>query len=411
MTNSQKTLMANPVKPTPENAKPTVLVVEDSQTLSGIIQQRLSADFAVKAVFQGDDALRMLKDGHGFSAILLDLVLPRVDGFEVMRRLRDKGDTTPILIITARPRQTVEKESLALGAKAIYIKPLDFPSLIDELKRIILRQKRTRSGELVVNEANGKPYPLRRSSKCCFICGFERVQIFSPVAEGFKEDWSKGPFPLYQTKPQYEDWDHLKTMVLVCPYCFFASADPADFAEKADSPYPYSEESKKILARNMSVRKRLVPEALDVDSRFDEPNRIKEVVVDTLVLADKCCNGLILAGKPGAYAMAGVYSTLLGALHHPFGEKYYREAFTHFENQLKDKATTRPVLVKTYYFCIVLHMLLGRTAMGRDIMRKVEQLYSDRKLEDVGEEERDWLMRINHVWKNGVETAMGRDIL
>jgi hypothetical protein len=56
-------------------------------------------------------------------------------------------------------------------------------------------------------------------------------------------------------------------------------------------------------------------------------------------------------------------------------------------------------------------MLLGRTALGRDIMRKVEQLYADRKLEDVGEEERDWLMRINYVWKNGVETTSGRDIL
>lgn len=358
----------------------------------------------------GEEALRMLKEGHGFSAILLDLVLPRVDGFEVMRRLRDRGDATPVLIITARPRQTIEKEAMSLGAAGIYIKPLDFTSINEELKRIIVKQKRSRSGELVVNEATGKNFPLRRSTKCCFICGYEKVQIFSPVAEGFKEDWSKGAYPVYQAKPPYENWDFLKTLILVCPYCFFASADAADFADRADSVYPFSEESKKILARNISVRKRLVPEALDVDARFDEANRSKEQVIDALVLADKCCNGLILAGKVGAYAMAGMYSTLLGALHHPFGEKYYREAFNHFENQLKDKNTPRAVLVKTYYFCIVLHMLLGRTAMGRDIMRKVEQMYADRKLEEVGEEERDWLMRINHVWKNGVDTGAGRDI-
>jgi CheY-like chemotaxis protein len=407
--------MANPPNSTPPNAaeasKPMVLVVEDSQTLLGIIQQRLSPVFNVKAVLQGDEALRLLKDGHGYSAILLDLILPRVDGFEVMRRLRDRGDTTPIVIATARPRLTIEKEAMALGAKSIFIKPLDFPAIIEELKRLILRQKRGRSGELVVNESNGKTFPIRRSQKCCFICGFEQVQIFTPVAEGYKEDWSKGAFPTYHNKGVFENWDLLKTLVMVCPYCFFASADIADFAEKADSPYPFSEESKKILARNMSVRKRLVPESMDVDTRFDEPNRSKEAVVDTLILADKCCNGLILAGKAGAYSMAGVYSTLLGALHHPFGEKYYREAFNHFENQLKDKNTPRQFLVKTYYFCIVLHMLLGRTAMGRDIMRKVELLYADRKLEDVSEDERDWLMRINYVWKNGVDTNSGRDIL
>jgi CheY-like chemotaxis protein len=402
---------ALPATPSPETAKPALLVVEDSQTLSNIIQQRLSPDFQVKAAMNGEDALRLLKEGHGFAAVLLDLVLPRVDGFEVMRRLRDRGDTTPILVITARPRQTIEKETLALGATGIYIKPLDFASITEDLKRIIVKQKRGRSGELVVNEATGKNYPLRRSTKCCFICGFEKVRIFTPVAEGFKEDWSKGAFPVYQSKPPYENWDFLKTLIMVCPYCFFSSADAADFAERADSVYPFSEESKKILARNISVRKRLVPEALDVDPRFDEANRTKEQVIDTLVLADKCCNGLILAGKAGSYAMAGIYSTLLGALHHPFGEKYYREAFNHFENQLKDKNTPRAVLVKTYYFCIVLHMLLGRTAMGRDIMRKVEQMYADRKLEDVGEEERDWLMRINHVWKNGVETGSGRDIV
>jgi len=402
--------MANPSHPKSEQAKPLVLVVEDSQTLLGIIQQRLSTDFTVKGVLQGDEALKMLKDGHTYSAIVLDLVLPRVDGFEVMRRLRDRGDQTPVIVITARPRQTIEKESLSLGAKAIFIKPLDFNALIEELRRTILRQKRSRSGELVVNESSGKPYPIRRSQKCCFICGYEQVQIFTPVAEGFLEDWSKGAFPIYRSQGQYDAWDLLKTWIMVCPYCFFASADASDFAEKSDSPYPYSEESKKILARNMSVRKRLVPESLDVDSRFDDPNRSKEAVIDSLILADKCCNGLILAGKSGAYAMAGIYSSLLGALHHPFGEKYYREAFNHFENQLKDKATSRLILVKTYYFCIVLHMLLGRTAMGRDIMRKVELLYADRKIEDVGAEEQDWLMRINHVWKQGVDTDSGRDI-
>jgi hypothetical protein len=218
-------------------------------------------------------------------------------------------------------------------------------------------------------------------------------------------------FPQYSARPGYEDWDHLRTMVMVCPYCFFASSDPADFAESKESTYPYSEESKKILARSISIRKRLVPEALDVDPRFDHPHRDRDTVVVSLVLAEKCCNGLILAGKVGAYAQAGVYTTLQGALNTSNSEKYYREALMNFENQLKNKETPRRVLVRTYFFCIVLNMQLNRTVIGRDIMKKVEELYADARYEEISEEEREWLMRINQVWKNGCGSGAPRDIV
>lgn len=388
----------------------SILVVEDSQVLSNVISQRLAQDFQVKAVYQGDDALRTLKEGHGFSAILLDLILPKMDGFEIMRRLKEKGDATPVIIITARPKNLVEKEAVSLGAKAVFNKPLDFPSIISELKKLIVKKKRDVSSDALINDATGKPFPIRRAMKTCFICGFTKVPSFTPIHEGSVEDWSHGPYPLYRPQGGYDHWDQLRTYVTVCPYCFFASSDAQDFGERPDSPYPYSEESKKILARSMSMRKRLVAESQDIDHRFDDPLRGKEQVIDSLRLADKCCNGLILAGKSGAYAQAGIYSTLLGALEHPAGETHYREAFENFENQLKDKNTVRPVLVKTYYFSIILNMLLGRTVLGRDIMRKVELLYADRRAEEVSQEEQEWLMRINHVWKNGVDTAHGREI-
>jgi CheY-like chemotaxis protein len=386
--------------------KPFVLVVEDSRVLAKVIGEKLSPYFRVEAVHDGAEAIRHIESVEGIAAVVLDLVLPKADGFEVLRAMRHQGKGMPVVIVTAKPRQAVEAEARELGVEAILSKPLDFSVLID-----ILQQSVTKASvvavESVENKATGLKYPFRLARKCCFICGFERVQAFLPVPQGYMEDWGKGPYPTYSSKPGFEEWDHLKTLVSVCPYCCFASADPTDFADHKDAPYPYSEESKKILARAMSFRKRLVPEAQDIDPRFDHPHRDRETVIVSLVLAEKCSNGLILAGKPGAYCQAGVYSTLLGSIMPEASEKHFREALMSFENQLKHKDNPRRVLVRTYYFCIVVNMLLNRTIVGRDIMKKVEQLYADARYEEITEEEREWLMRINHIWKNGIASGKG----
>jgi CheY-like chemotaxis protein len=391
--------------------KPAILVVEDSRVLAKVIEQRLSQFFRVELVHDGDDAIRQLEGGNGYSAILLDLVLPRSDGFEVLRAMKQSGKQIPVIIATAKPRQSVEGDAKEFGVEAILSKPLDFGILSDMLQQAISKSSAMNVEEAATNKATGKKYPFRIARKCCYICGFEKVQVFLPIKEAYNEDWNRGSFPQYHSKAGYEDWDHLKTLVMVCPYCFFASSDPMDFADNKDASYPYSEESKKILARSISIRKRLVPEALDVDPRFDHPHRDRDTVIVSLVLAEKCCNGLILAGKPGAYCQAGVFTTLQGALNYNASEKYFREGLVSFENQLKHKEVPRRVLVRTYFFCIVLNMLLNRTIVGRDIMKKVEELYADARYEEISDEEREWLMRINLIWKNGCGSGVPRDIV
>jgi CheY-like chemotaxis protein len=390
--------------------KPIILVVEDSRVLSKVFEQRLAPFFRVEIAHDGEEAIRLLGDTR-YAAMVLDLVLPKVDGFEVLRAMQRMGKTVPVVIATAKPRSAVESEAREYGVESILSKPLDYAVLVDMLQQAISSTSANSVEEAEVNKASGKKYPFRIARRCCYICGFDKVQVFLPIRDSFNEEWSRGVFPQYSARPGYEDWDHLRTMVMVCPYCFFASSDPADFAESKESTYPYSEESKKILARSISIRKRLVPEALDVDPRFDHPHRDRDTVVVSLVLAEKCCNGLILAGKVGAYAQAGVYTTLQGALNTSNSEKYYREALMNFENQLKNKETPRRVLVRTYFFCIVLNMQLNRTVIGRDIMKKVEELYADARYEEISEEEREWLMRINQIWKNGCGSGAPRDIV
>jgi len=389
--------------------KPMLLVVEDSRVLSRVIEQRLSPFFNVEVAHNGEEAIKLL-GATRYAGMVLDLVLPGVDGFEVLRAMQRLGRQVPVVIATAKPRSAVEGEARELGVEDILSKPLDYGVLVDMLQQAISRFSTVSSEEAAINTANGKKYPFRIATRCCYICGYEKVQAFLPIKDAYNEDWGRGVYPLYVSRAGYEDWDHLKTMVMVCPYCFFASSDPADFAENKESVYPYSEESKKILARSISIRKRLVPEALDIDARFDSPHRDRETVLFSFVLAEKCCNGLILAGKVGAYSQAGTYTTLQGALSASNPDKYYREALMNFENQLKNKETPRRVLVRTYFFCIVLNMQLNHTVVGRDIMKKVEELYADARYEEISEEEREWLMRINHLWKHGCGSGASRDI-
>jgi CheY-like chemotaxis protein len=390
--------------------KPVILVVEDSQVLAKVMEQRLSPAFRVEFALDGHEAIRQIENSD-YAAIVLDIVLPKADGFEVLAKLRELGKRTPVVIVTAKPRDTVEPEVADLGVEAILSKPVNFPLLTDLLNQGIAKTSAGGVEEAEINTATGKKYPFRIARRCCFICGYEKVTAFLPMDEGFTEDWQRGSFPLYHSRNGFEDFDLLKILVTVCPYCFFASSDPSDFAANKDSVYPYSMESKKILARSLSIRKRLVPESLDVDPRFDNPHRDRDTVMYSLILAEKCSNGLILAGKPGAYCQAGLYTTLQGALNYTSSEKYYREGLLSFENQLKDKETPRRVLVRTYFFCIVLNMQLNRTVVGRDIMRKVEELYADARYEEITDEERDWLMRINLIWKNGCGSGAPRDIV
>ena len=81
--------------------KPVILVVEDSRVLAKVIEQRLSPFFRVEMAFDGEEAIRQLESGTLYSAMVLDIVLPKVDGFEVLRKLRKLGQSIPVVIATA----------------------------------------------------------------------------------------------------------------------------------------------------------------------------------------------------------------------------------------------------------------------------------------------------------------------
>jgi two-component system, OmpR family, response regulator len=116
-----------------------VLVVEDEVKLAGLIRRGLReegvlADVAIK----GEDALWMA-EATAYDVVVLDLMLPGIDGFETCRRLRGDGVRTPILMLTARDAVEDRIAGLDTGADDYLAKPFDFGELLARLRALARR--------------------------------------------------------------------------------------------------------------------------------------------------------------------------------------------------------------------------------------------------------------------------------
>jgi two-component system OmpR family response regulator len=135
-----------------------LLLVEDDAKLAAAVCRGLRGEgYAVDHAADGEAALA---DAHvwDYDAVVLDLMLPRRDGFEVCRTLRERGDGVPILMLTARGNVDDRIRGLDAGADDYLAKPFDFGELLARLRALIRRGPSERSprltiGELVVDPA------------------------------------------------------------------------------------------------------------------------------------------------------------------------------------------------------------------------------------------------------------------
>lgn len=112
----------------------TVLIVEDEKAIVDILRFNLEkSDFTVITAYDGRDGLRMAREENP-DLILLDVMLPYIDGFEVCRALRGEGRDIPIIMITAREEETDKVLGLELGADDYITKPFSVRELIARVK-------------------------------------------------------------------------------------------------------------------------------------------------------------------------------------------------------------------------------------------------------------------------------------
>ena len=122
-----------------------VLVVEDSERLQRSLRHGLHrSGFAVDIVGDGEEGLAYARHGT-YDAIILDLMLPKLDGLTVLRRLRDEGSKVHVLILSARDQVEERIQGLQLGADDYLTKPFAFEELVARLRALIRRKYGTKS--------------------------------------------------------------------------------------------------------------------------------------------------------------------------------------------------------------------------------------------------------------------------
>ncbi len=117
-----------------------ILIAEDERDMNNIITKKLRLEgYSTDSCFDGQQAIDYLELAE-YDAIILDVMMPILDGFEVIRRLRSKGITTPVIFLTARDTVEDRVEGLDLGANDYLVKPFSFEELMARI-RVMTRQK------------------------------------------------------------------------------------------------------------------------------------------------------------------------------------------------------------------------------------------------------------------------------
>lgn len=132
-------------------AQPHVLVVDDEPMVRDVLARYLRSEgFRVSLAVDGQEALELAAEGPDL--ILLDLMLPKIDGYEVFTRMRDQGRTTPVIMLTARGEETDRVVGLELGADDYVTKPFSPREVVARVRAVLRRSTGV--------EATGEPAVL-----------------------------------------------------------------------------------------------------------------------------------------------------------------------------------------------------------------------------------------------------------
>lgn len=125
-----------------------ILLVEDSVSLNETLSIVLGReDYDVQSAYDGKEGLQYALN-EKFDVVILDVMMPKMSGFEVVEKLRQKGDFTPVIMLTALAQETSKVEGLNLGADDYLAKPFSLPELLARIRALV----RTRGGNQKVGE-------------------------------------------------------------------------------------------------------------------------------------------------------------------------------------------------------------------------------------------------------------------
>lgn len=127
-----------------------ILVVEDEKKVASFLKKGLEEEYyAVDCAYDGEEALFMVET-NDYDLVILDIMLPKIDGLEVLERVRDKGVTIPVLMLTAKDSVEDVVRGLDAGGDDYLTKPFAFAELLARVRALFRRKERGPAGELRV---------------------------------------------------------------------------------------------------------------------------------------------------------------------------------------------------------------------------------------------------------------------
>ncbi len=129
-----------------------ILIAEDEKSLNNVITKTLTKNgYSVDSCFDGEEALDYLA-GAEYDAVILDIMMPKLDGISVLKKFRASGSSTPVLFLTAKDAVSDRVQGLDAGADDYLVKPFSFDELLARI-RVLLRRN-TGNAENVLRAAN-----------------------------------------------------------------------------------------------------------------------------------------------------------------------------------------------------------------------------------------------------------------
>jgi DNA-binding response OmpR family regulator len=140
----------------------TVLVVEDDPSISMGLEMNLSAEgYLVLMASDGESGLALARQG-GIDLLILDVMLPRLNGFELLRILRSERQTLPVIMLSARGAEMDKVMGLELGAEDYITKPFGLAELLARVKAVLRRDAIARTGDSPLRAGDVEIDPARR---------------------------------------------------------------------------------------------------------------------------------------------------------------------------------------------------------------------------------------------------------
>ncbi len=129
----------------------TILIIEDEASVRMLTRAKLKDEYHIIEAENGVDALEMLAHNH-VSLIIADIMLPEMAGYECVQTLRENGDITPVIMLTAMNTFAHKKKGFAIGIDDYMTKPIDYEELKWRIEAILRRAKIANDKRIVIGD-------------------------------------------------------------------------------------------------------------------------------------------------------------------------------------------------------------------------------------------------------------------